>query len=148
MKKILLVCFILLSACGYTPIYLNKNFELLKFSKVNFSGNENINNRLINVLKIEESSSDYKYEELFLNSNYKVISTSKDSKGIINSYRSTIDVQILIKDKNKIEKNKTFSQSFNYNNIENKIDLFEYQNEIKINLIDKIIEDIILFFNI
>lgn len=53
----------------------------------------------------------------------------------------------IIKD-GKISKEKTFRESFDYNNIENKYDLSTYQNDVENNLIDKIVEDLIIFINL
>ena len=53
----------------------------------------------------------------------------------------------IIKD-GKISKEKTFRESFDYNNIENKYDLSTYQNDVEDNLIDKIVEDLIIFINL
>ena len=46
------------------------------------------------------------------------------------------------------KKQKSFIQNFNYNNIENKIDLSSYQDDVEDNLVNKIVEDLILFINL
>jgi len=146
-KKCLILIFLFLSSCGYTPIYINKNLGLIEFSKIELSGNEGINKKLINILRIKESVTENDLQ-LILKSNYKITETSKDSKGVINSYRSSIDIQILIKENDKIKKIKNLSQSFNYNSLDSRAELIEYQNEIENNLINKIVEDIILFLSL
>jgi len=146
-KKVLILVFLFTSSCGYTPIYINKNLGLIEFSKIELSGNEGINKKLINILRIKESVTENDLQ-LILKSNYKITETSKDSKGVINSYRSSIDIQILIKENDKIKKIKNLSQSFNYNSLDSRAELIEYQNEIENNLINKIVEDIILFLSL
>ena len=146
-KKCLILIFLFLSSCGYTPIYINKNLGLIEFSKIELLGNEDINKKLINILRIKESVTQNDLQ-LILKSNYKITETSKDSKGVINSYRSSIDIQILIKENDKIKKIKNLSQSFNYNSLDSRAELIEYQNEIENNLINKIVEDIILFLSL
>ena len=84
--------------------------------------------------------------ELLLVSSFKVNETSKDKKGQIKSYKSKIVVNLTIKNNKNIIKYKTFSEEFTYNNKDNKFELVEYQENIKENLINKIIEDTILFF--
>ena len=64
------------------------------------------------------------------------------------SYRSKIEINLIIKLDDEIIKNKNFTQDFNYNNLENKFNLTEYQNEIKDNLINKMIEEIIVYINL
>ena len=43
---------------------------------------------------------------------------------------------------------KTFNESFDYNNITNKYDLSVYQDDVRDNLINKIVEDLIIFVNL
>ena len=74
--------------------------------------------------------------------------TSKNSKGIVETYRSKITVLINIKKNKKIVKSKEFSKDFSYSNRDNKFELVQYQNKIKSNLIDKSIEEINLYLNI
>ena len=45
-------------------------------------------------------------------------------------------------------KEKRFIQAFNYNNIENKSDLSNYQNDVENNLVNKIVEDLIIYMNL
>ena len=52
------------------------------------------------------------------------------------------------KGNNRLIKTKAFSEDFTYNNIENKYDLSTYQNDVENNLINKIVEDIIIFLNL
>jgi len=146
-KKVLILVFLFTSSCGYTPIYINKNMGIIEFSKIDLSGNEDVNKKLINILRIKEAITENDLQ-LMLKSNYEITETSKDSRGVINSYRSSIDVEILIKKNDKIKKIKNFSRSFNYNSLESRAELIEYQNEIENNLINKIVDDIILFLNL
>ena len=83
-----------------------------------------------------------------LKSDYKIDETSKNKKGQVNSYRSSVLVSLVISNSENIIKSKNFSQEFTYNNKENKSELIEYQVNIKDDLINKIIEDIVLFLNI
>ena len=85
---------------------------------------------------------------LDLNSIFEISETSKNSKGQVNSYRTTLIVKLEIKENEKILKEKRFFQDFTYNNTDNKFDLVEYQSEINNNLINKIIEDIVIYINI
>ena len=48
----------------------------------------------------------------------------------------------------KILKNQNFVEDFTYANYENKSDLIEYQREIKNNITNKIIEEILLYMNL
>ena len=69
-------------------------------------------------------------------------------RGQIKSYKSKIVVNLTIKNDINIIRTKSFSEEFAYNNKDNKFELVEYQENIKEDLINKIIEDTILFLNL
>ena len=71
-KKILIVLTILMTSCGYQPIYLNKNIKNFEFNKIITEGDDNINKQIINSIGLKESIYDDKLDTLLINSNYKV----------------------------------------------------------------------------
>lgn len=115
---------------------------------ITLSGDKNFNRRILNTLSIEEKDSILFNNELLLESNIGIYETSKDNKGQVKTFRTTATTSLIIKNNDIVNKNKKFTQSFSYNNMENKFDLVEYQKEIENNLIGKIIEDIIIFMNL
>tara|TARA_B110001452_G_C14938372_1_gene328144 strand:+ start:58 stop:507 length:450 start_codon:yes stop_codon:yes gene_type:complete len=149
MKKILIILITLLfSSCGYESLYSKKkNFDL-EYKMITLSGDKNFNRRILNTLSIEEKDSILFNNELLLESNIGIYETSKDNKGQVKTFRTTATTSLIIKNNDIVNKNKKFTQSFSYNNMENKFDLVEYQKEIENNLIGKIIEDIIIFMNL
>ena len=147
MKKIFVIL-IFLTSCGYQPLYLNNNLKKYEFQKIVLKGDNEINRKIINRLKIKENEFDEELNELLINSLYNVSETSKNSKGIVETYRSKITVLINIKKDKKTIKSKEFSKDFSYSNRDNKFELVQYQNKIKSNLIDKSIEEINLYLNI
>ena len=148
MKKILIIIIIFINSCGYQSIYNNKNKDPLEFSKISLIGDKDINRKILSSLNISEISEKILKKELMLESIYKIDETSKNSKGQIASYRSQIVVSIKILDQKKITSEKIFSQSFSYANLDNKFELVEYQSEIKINITEKIIEEIVMYMNL
>ena len=148
MKKILIIIIIFINSCGYQSIYNNKNKDPLEFSKISLIGDKDINRKILSSLNISEISEKILKKELMLESIYKVDETSKNSKGQIASYRSQIVVSIKILDQKKITSEKIFSQSFSYANLDNKFELVEYQSEIKNNITEKIIEEIVMYMNL
>ena len=148
MKKTFLILLFFITSCGYQPIYLNKNIKNFQFSKINFEGEKNINRKIINSLPFKESATDKSLNELVLKSSYNIEETSKNSKGQVKSYRSTINVNLLIVKDKKILRKKNFLKDFTYSSSSNKFDLVEYQDEIKNNIVDKIIEEIILYMSL
>ena len=56
-----------------------------------------------------------------------------------------VSVNIILKDELGNENTSTFSESSSYANNEDKFDLAKYENNIKKNITEKILSDIILF---
>lgn len=146
MKKIFIMFLFLISSCGYKPIYSNQNINNLTFSKIEFNGDNLINRKLKNLLPFKEKKNIDSVYEVLIVSKYNSIIASKNSKGEITSYTSSLNIDLSIL-KNGTSDMKNFSQNFTYNTISNNYDLKEYQNIIKNELINKIAEDIILFLN-
>ena len=139
-KKIFILIILFTYSCGYQPIYLNKNLKNYEFSKIFLEGNKDINTKVINSISIKENKLDKNLNELLLKSNLTTTETSKDSKGKVLTYRSTINIDFTIKKNETIIKNKLFTKDVSYNNKENKFDLVEYQNELIANLVNRSVE--------
>tara|TARA_B100000795_G_C22694532_1_gene397014 strand:- start:408 stop:854 length:447 start_codon:yes stop_codon:yes gene_type:complete len=148
MKKILLIFIFLLSQCGYQPIFVNENINNMEFYKITHNGDAEINRKILGSLSFKENKLKDTLNSLLINSSFEVIETSKNSKGQVESYKSKIFLNLIISNKKRIITNKNFVKEFSYNVKKNKFELVRYQNEIKGNLIDKIIEDIILYISL
>ena len=148
MKKFFLILILFITSCGYQPLYSTKGSEEFRFSKITLDGDIDINTKIINLLNIKEVDTDLSLNELELESLFTIEETSKDSKGKVISYRSKAKINLVIKENNKVIKNQNFIEDFTYANSENKSDLIEYQKEIKDNITNKIVEEIILYMNI
>ena len=138
----LILSFFFIVSCGYQPLYSNKatNFYIYK---INSFGNEKVNKALINRLEIYKDKNGKKRIELEINSKINKITTSKDTKGNPKTFRIEIISQIKAIEGEKINLDKIFSKSTNYNNSSKKFELKQYEENLKINLIDKISEDIV-----
>lgn len=146
-NKIIILLF-LISSCGYQPIFVGKNINEITFKEIELTGEKNINRKLISVLGIKTNSQEYSYSKLKINSKKNIIETSKNSKGQTDSYKMMIELVLMIENKNKGLNTKTFSESFSYNNRENKFELSEYENEVENILINKIFEELVIYFNL
>ncbi len=118
-----------------------------EFKEVILEGNQDLNNQVINSLSLKRNNENKALNELYLKTFYKIDETSKNSKGQVQSYRSTISLNLEISKDGEIIKNRMFKKEFSYSSKNNKFDLVQYQDEIKNNLIKEIIEEIILFLN-
>ena len=145
MKKIF-VLFLFITACGYQPLYINKNSN--SFSKIEFIGDKRIAREIVNFASLKENSSSTNKSVILLNVSENTIATSKDSKGKITSYKTNITAKVEIKNNDKIIRNKKFDESFSYNNLDNKYDLSNYKKDVQKNLARKIAEDLIIFINL
>jgi len=131
---ILFILFIVLSNCGYVPIYKdiqNVNINILVQKS---EGEENINNLLISKLKAYNAKNTEKNYVIDINSVYTKTVISKDSAG------NAVDIELNLKIEFTIyfdENRQKFSLKEKFN-IKNTSDIFEinnYENVIKNNFI-------------
>ena len=148
MKKFLLIFIFLISSCSYQPIYVNKSLKNIEFSQITTEGDADINRKIISSLSFNENEFDDTLNSLLIRSSYNILETSKNTKGQVQSYRSVILVKLIINRKKERVLDKSFIKEFTYANKDKKSELIQYQNEIKQNLLNKIIEDITLFINL
>ena len=145
MKKIF-VLFLFITACGYQPLYINKNSN--SFSKIEFIGDKRIAREIVSFASLKENSSSTYKNVIVLDVSENTIATSKDSKGKVTSYKTNITATVEIKNNEKTIKSKKFEENFSYNNLDNKYDLSNYRKDVQKNLARKIAEDLIIFINL
>ena len=140
-KLLIVTLFILLNGCGYSSIYNSKD------SSYNISDIETLNNnKLLNLLrnKILVTSNEDALRiikiELDLKEDINVI--LKDKKGNPSKNRISISVNLKVLEGDSIIVKQNFSKNFEYNVASNKSNMFEYENNIKKNLITDISQDI------
>tara|TARA_B100001057_G_scaffold395893_1_gene405510 strand:+ start:3001 stop:3453 length:453 start_codon:yes stop_codon:yes gene_type:complete len=146
MKKILLVLiFLMLNNCGFTPLYSSKNsnYKILSIEK-NISNN--LTNYIQNSINILSNKNSEKKFQINFNLIEDIIVVLKDSKGDPKKNRLTITVDLSIfgEDQNLISL-KEFSESFEYNIQDNKFNLRQYEKNIKFNLVEDITQQILVF---
>ena len=146
MKKIVLVLiFLTLNNCGFTPLYSSKNsnYNVISIEK-------NINNNLTNyihnsisVLSNENSEKNFKINFDLVEDIAVILKNSKgDPKK--NRLTITVDLSIFSQDQSLISV-KEFSESFEYNIQDNKFNLKQYEKNIKLNLVEDITQQILVF---
>ena len=139
---LIIILILLLPGCGYESIYVKnyKNFSIKDFSIEKPSP---INNRIKGAL-LKYSKSSGEIISIDLKSKKNKIITARDSRGYPLTFQMSLQVDIMIT-KNKENSKKIFLSNFSYNNRNNQFDLKQYENDIEAVLIDKTIQDIILF---
>ena len=146
MKKIFIVFLLILTSCGYQPLYkTDQKLKNLNISEVIYSGDQKINDVIYTKLPFILVKNDESLNKLSLESKKEIKITSKNSKGQALSYRTIINVKILVLNSNgDILDQKIVQKNFSYNADENKFKFKEYQDKIEKNLIDTIVEDVII----
>ena len=140
-NQIFIIILIFINSCGYNPIYLEKkdhfsitSIKLQDKNRISFK----IKNNLKKYINLENKQKSY---AVSIKSNKQIRTTSKDKKGNAKTLEYKISVQMVFSDlDNKYEK--TFEETFGYQNRSNKFNLKRYENDIQNNLIEKIVFDI------
>ena len=103
-----LMLILILQACTYEPIYINKNYNF-RFSNINLLGNEQINKKIKNFL-IYNASGDKSYSINLETSKKREIVTS-DSKGDPKIYKIIINLKFqLYQNEKKLRKTKSLNR--------------------------------------
>jgi len=148
MKKIfILIIIVLLTSCGYQPIYLKNDTKTLEVSNIVLEGEININSKILKTINVKKINSEEELNQLKITNLFTSQEISKDAKGRVISLRSTLKVNLAILDNDKMLESKDFEADFTYSNKDNKSELLEYQRKIKNNLVNAIIKDINLYLN-
>ena len=139
----IIVLSLILTNCGFKPIYNSKNtnFQILEIkNKV-----ENKNSFTIENMVMALSNKDA-LKKLKLEIDYKQSLTTilKNSKGDPSKKKISIIVNLIVKsENNNVLTNKSFNEEFSYDVQSDKFNMSKYENNITNNLNNKISNDII-----
>ena len=149
MKKLIyiVIALFVLNNCGYTPIYSSKNNNF--YIDISQKNRSKLNSKIENNIKKFSNQNNENIIQLEISSNKKINIISKDKKGDPSRFSMAISLTINTLNKNNYEINKTksFTEKFDYNNNSNKFSLKQYEKDIEDNLINKIIERSILYLS-
>jgi len=140
-----LLIFLFLNQCGYETIYSSKNIKF-NIKEIKIENNLDIGRQIKNRLEIfsSDSTSNENYF-LEINSYFDKTTTSKDKQGNPKTFNINVTVNVKFIDNENIERNKSFAESINYNNDENKFSLKQYENSLIENLTEKITDNLLIF---
>jgi len=130
------------ASCGYEVV---KNSSQLNYSinQLDIKGDNQINSilnkKLINRKNLGNISKSLK---LSLITESKTNTTSQDSMGNASSYQLTVDINILVITNDGREFEKLFTKNTNYNNLNSKFELRQYERTLKKNLTNDIFLEI------
>lgn len=139
----IIVSLIILSGCGYKPIYSTKNlnFTIGNIEKENTS----LNNEFAKSINFIKNSKSNNKIDIKIESNKTVTIKSKDTKG--NALIFELKILLNVKNLNDEAQQKTFSRKITFKNRDDKFKLKQYEKELEIILINKIVEDLINYLS-
>tara|TARA_B100000989_G_scaffold281541_1_gene245881 strand:+ start:296 stop:751 length:456 start_codon:yes stop_codon:yes gene_type:complete len=148
MKKVFITIFILLvlSNCGYSPIYIKNEMANFNVDVNEISGDRLINNLISSQLNRSKDKLSKNKITLKINTEYKKIINSKDATGAAASYELSVITKINVSNKSN---NKTFqfSERFIMDKNENLLDEKNYERTVKQSFASSIADKIILELN-
>ncbi len=146
MKKIFLVLIIIfLNSCGYTPLYSSKesNYKVISFKK---NLNNSLTNYIQNSIEVLSNENAVKSLKISLEYNENISIILKDSKGDPTKNRLNVVIDLsLFDNSDNLIISKKFSEDFEYNIDDNKFNLKQYEKNIKLNLVEDITQQILVF---
>ena len=146
-KNYLIILFIFLLSCGYSPILSVKesNFSI---NNIEFVSANKMNSKIQNELKIYKSSiNKSKIYNLIIATDKNKKVSMRDSKGDPKIFVMNMSVDIEVIESGLTKSKRKFSEEFSYNNNENKFDLSRYEENIENNIINKLVERIISYLH-
>ena len=149
MNKFFILLIFFITSCGYQSLYKFKNEDNnFKIKEIQFIGNKEVGKKVLSGLPFVIVKNDENLNRIVIEADKNVIEASKNSKGQVTSYRTTLIVKFKILDSNnKLMSEKTLKKDFSYNADENKFKFKEYQNKVEENLIKNMAEDILFYLN-
>ena len=139
----IVVLSIILTNCGFKPIYgsKNSNFEIIEIINENENKNSFAIEKMVMTLSNQGAVNKVKLEM-----NYKQTFSTilKDNKGDPSKKKLSISVNLIVKnEKDNVLTNKNFREEFSYDVQSDKFNMAQYEDNITNNLNNKISNDII-----
>ena len=141
MKNIFLILiFMNLVQCGFKPIFLNKEINF-KIEKIESNKKiEIIESRLNNL----NNTNPKFFYDLVIDYSETKTTLSKNSQGKSLLLRIKINLNLKVIENEKIIMEKNYVSSFDYQNLDKKFELSDYENEIRKNIFDEISNKILI----
>ena len=142
---IILIFALHLNQCGYERIYSSQNINF-EISEILIEGDikigRQIKRRLNSLMNVDGAVKSYK---IIINSDFTKNISSKDKQGNPKTFLLNVNVKLThIKDDN-IEVDMIFAENINYNNNDDKFNLRRYEDSLRENLTEKIVENILIY---
>ena len=148
MKKIIaiLLTFLFVTSCGYTPIYSSKNYDF-NLKNIVSKKNKRLDSKVRKQLQNFSNEESEKLISIEVGTQKQINTLAKDSKGNPSRYEMIINIELQTTYGQNQYKNFFFEERFNYNSNINKFELNQYEKEIEDLLINKNINRIIIYLS-
>ena len=146
-KKIpfIFILLIILSNCGYNPIYSSKkiNFNIIEITNY---GDKIVGKTIERkISRFTQNDSVDKNYNINLYSNINKNTTSKDKKGNPSTFDIKLSVKVIVINSSNEKREKIFNEGTSYKNNDNKFELKQYEESLVKNFSNKIADDIIQY---
>jgi len=139
----IIVLSLILTNCGFKPIYnfKNSNFEIIEIENKNENKNTFFIEKVIMSLSNKDAKNKFKLE---IDYNQSISTILKNNKGDPSKKKLSISVNLKVKnEKDKVLINQSFNEEFSYDVQSDKFGMSQYEENITDNLNSKISNDII-----
>jgi len=141
--KLILIFLIslLVTSCEFKPVYKGYNEKIKIINTKTFLGNSKISREIFYKLMVEESTSQTNLT-LTIKTDKEKIPLSKNKSGKISIFKLSIATEITLSDNKSVVFKESFTESFTYQNNDNKFELSKLEKNLEYNLIEQIADKI------
>tara|TARA_B100001939_G_scaffold98834_1_gene85151 strand:+ start:312 stop:770 length:459 start_codon:yes stop_codon:yes gene_type:complete len=142
-----LLIILLLSSCGFTPIYSNKNSNF-NVEKITSNLNNSLTNYIENSLFSFSNTNASQSLNIEITLKEEIIVILKDSKGDPLKNKLITKIELIVNDdQNNLISTKNFNEDFDYSVQDNKFNMKQYEQNIRQNLIEDISGQILSYLS-
>ena len=145
LKKIFFIILSLnfLNHCDYKPVYSNQSKVDYKIVITSFSGDKDINNQIVTILKRNSKVVSDEIINIVIDTKYTKNVLAKNSAGSITDYQAYVMTTFLIEKEND-SKSFSVSEKFNFKKMTDKYEEKNYERNVKRNFANSISQKLIL----
>tara|TARA_B100000886_G_scaffold271586_1_gene195541 strand:- start:1011 stop:1466 length:456 start_codon:yes stop_codon:yes gene_type:complete len=145
LKKIFFIILSLnfLNHCDYKPVYSNQSKVDYKIVITSFSGDKDINNQIVSILKRNSKEVSDEIINIVIDTKYTKSALAKNSAGSITDYQAYVMTTFVIEKENN-SKSFSVNEKFNFKKMTDKYEEKNYERNVKRNFANSISQKLIL----
>ncbi len=141
----IITIFIFLTQCGYQSMYSDQNVNF-NIENITITNDLEIGKRVERRLEIFEDNKDKANNlDLEIDSSFSKSISSKDKQGNPKTFNMNVLIVLKYIENSDVKRVTSFSENTTYNNQDDKFSLKNYEDSLKENLTDKIIDNILIY---